>query len=133
MEAQEKTLGRRGILAGSVGALVAAALGRGATAKAENGEALVLGEANSASETTSLNRTKQPDPTGANGGGTGDAFEVASGRGSTRARGRLSTAPAVFGQVGKPRQSQPWTTAAAGGPPAGRTRERSGSRIRTSG
>jgi hypothetical protein len=116
MEAQAKTLGRRGMLAGGVGALVAAALGHVSTAKAENGEALVLGVSNSASETTSLNFTKQPDPTGANGGGTGDAFEVAFGDGSVRVAlgaGSLN-GTGVYGQVGKPRQSQPWTTAAAG-------------------
>ena len=45
MEAQAKTLGRRGMLAGGIGALVAAALGRVSTANAENGEALLLGEA----------------------------------------------------------------------------------------
>jgi hypothetical protein len=113
MEAQAKTFGRKGMLAGGVGALVAAAFGRVSAAKAENGAPLVLGQENTASETTSLNFTKQPSPAGGPGG---DALEVAFADGSVRVAlgaGSLN-GTAVFGQVGKPRQSQPWSAAAAG-------------------
>ena len=114
MEAQAKTLGRRGMLAGGVGALVAAALGRVSNANADNGGALLLGEANSSSETTSLNFTKQPDPNGVAGGG-GDAFEVGFADGSVRVAlgaGSLN-GTAVFGQVGRSAGAQ-WEAAAAG-------------------
>jgi hypothetical protein len=114
MEAPAKTLGRRGVLAGGLGALVAAALGRVSTAKAATGDPLLLGTSNTADETTSV--IARPPPSGTNGGGGGDAFEVAFGDGSVRVllgAGSLG-GTGVFGQAGKPRQSQPWTTAAAG-------------------
>jgi len=113
MDAQAKTLGRRGVLAGGLGALVAAALGRVSTAKAASGEPLVLGEDNSADQTTSLSFTgTKPGPIN---GGTGDALEVAFADGSVRVAlgaGSLN-GTAVFGQTGSPRQTA-WTTAAAG-------------------
>ncbi len=114
METQARTLGRRGVLAGGVGALVAAALGRVSTAKADTGAPLVLGAANTAEQPTSLSFTQRlaTDPLA----GSGDAFEVAMGDGSVRVAlgaGSLN-GTAVFGQVGKPRQSQPWSAAAAG-------------------
>jgi hypothetical protein len=48
MEAPAKTLGRRGVLAGGLGALAAAALGRVSTASAATGEPLLLGTSNDA-------------------------------------------------------------------------------------
>ena len=111
MEAQAKTFGRKGMLAGGVGALVAAAFGRVSTAQAANGEPLLLGKENTADETTSLNFTKQPTAAGAP---DGDALAVAFGDGSVRIGAGTLGGTAVFGQVGKPRQSQPWDTAAAG-------------------
>jgi hypothetical protein len=111
MEAQAKTSGRKGMLAGGVGALVAAAFGRVSTAQAANGEPLLLGQENTADETTSLSFTKQPT---AAGGPGGDALAVAFGDGSVRIGAGTLGGTAVFGQVGKPRQSQPWSTASAG-------------------
>ena len=114
MEEQAKTFGRKGMLAGGVGALVAAALGRVSKAEAATGDPLVLGTANSAEQPTSLSFIQRPstDPLA----GSGDAFEVAFGDGSVRVAlgaGSLN-GTGVFGQVGKPRQSQPWSAAAAG-------------------
>ena len=113
MEAPAKTLGRRGARR-----WCRCTRRRGAWARLDgegsDRRGVVARHVELRDETTSLNFTKADRPE--RGGGAGDAFEVAFGDGSVRVplgAGSLG-GTGVFGQVGKPRQSQPWTTAAAG-------------------
>jgi hypothetical protein len=103
-----RKLGRRGLLAGGVGALVAALFGRVGSASADNGSPLVLGEQNAADQPTQLAF-----------GGTGGALEIDWG---DPARGNASRAvlgdgthngTPVYGEL-VPAVQKAWTTASAG-------------------
>jgi hypothetical protein len=103
-----RKLGRRGLLAGGVGALVAALFGKVSSASADDGGALVLGEQNTADQTTQLVF-----------GGTGAALEIDWG---DPARGNVSRAvigdgthngTPVYGEI-VPAVQRAWTAASAG-------------------
>jgi hypothetical protein len=103
-----RKLGRRGLLAGGVGALFAALFGKVSSASADDGGAFVLGEQNTADQTTQLVF-----------GGTGGALEIDWG---DPARGNVSRAiigdgthngTPVYGEL-VPAVQRAWTAASAG-------------------